>query len=96
MLAHAGKEDAEAPRKIIEFFAHETHHWATERFSNAGTKSLGLRWTEQAWNFLASLLMEGSATLLVSAHAMGELESRIISKLTLRAFRQLLPKAQSL
>jgi len=86
------------PKEIIEFFAHETHHLGYGEILERRRESLGLAggW-EQAWNFLASLLMEGSATLLVSAHGnWTELEKQNHIQPDLARLPQLLPKAQNL
>jgi len=86
------------PQEIIEFFAHETHHLGYGEILERRKQSLRLAGgREQAWNFLASLLMEGSATLLVSAHGnWAELEKQDHIQPDLARLPQLLPKAQSL
>jgi hypothetical protein len=86
------------PREIVEFFAHETHHLGYGQILERQKQSLSLTGgREQAWNFLASLLMEGSATLLVSAHGnWAELEKQAHIRPDLARLSQLLPKAQSL
>lgn len=86
------------PQEIIEFFAHETHHLGYGQILERRKQSLRLTGgREQAWNFLASLLMEGSATLLVSAHGnWAELEKQDHIQPDLKRLPQLLPKAQSL
>jgi hypothetical protein len=86
------------PQEIVEFFAHETHHLGYGEILERRKQSLNLSGgREQAWNFLASLLMEGSATLLVSAHgSWAELEKQDHIRPDLARLPQLLPKAQSL
>jgi hypothetical protein len=86
------------PQQIIEFFAHETHHLGYGQILDRQKQSLSLTGgREQAWNFLASLLMEGSATLLISAHGKwAELEKQDHIRPDLARLPQLLPKAQSL
>ena len=86
------------PQEIVEFFAHETHHLGYGQILERRKQSLRLTGgREQAWNFLASLLMEGSATLLVSAHgSWTELEKQGHIQPDLARLPQLLPKAQSL
>ncbi len=93
-----GKNTPMTPRQIIEFFAHETHHLGYGQILERRKQSLRLAGGgEQAWNFLASLLMEGSATLLVSAHgSWAELEKQDHIHADLSRLPQLLPKAQSL
>ena len=85
-------------QQIIEFFAHETHHLGYGQILERRKESLRLAGgRERAWNFLASLLMEGSATLLVSAHgSWAELETQDHIQADLSRLPQLLPKAQSL
>src|SRR5690348_1123537 len=66
------------PQQIIEFFAHETHHVGYGQILEGRKQQLRLTGgREQAWNFLAALLMEGSATLLVSAHGSRSEERRV-------------------
>lgn len=86
------------PQQIVEFFAHETHHLGYGQILESRKQHLRLTGgEEQAWNFLASLLMEGSATLLVSAHGnWAELEKQDHIQPDLSRIPQLLPKAQSL
>jgi len=86
------------PQEIVEFFAHETHHLGYGQILERQKQSLNLTGgREQAWNFLASLLMEGSATLLVSAHgSWAELEKQNHIRPDLARLPQLLPKTQSL
>ena len=86
------------PQQILEFFAHETHHLGYGEILEHRKQSLRLAGgREQAWNFLASLLMEGSATLLVSAHGNWvDLEKQIHIQPDLARLPQLLPKAQNL
>lgn len=86
------------PQQIVEFFAHETHHLGYGQILERRKQHLRLTGgQEQAWNFLASLLMEGSATLLVSAHgSWAELEKQDHIQADLSRLPQLLPKAQSL
>ncbi|HTM13632.1 MAG TPA: DUF5700 domain-containing putative Zn-dependent protease, partial [Bryobacteraceae bacterium] len=86
------------PQQIIEFFAHETHHVGYGQILEGWKQQLRLTGgREQAWNFLAALLMEGSATLLVSAHgSWTELEKQRHIQADLSRLPQLLPKAQSL
>ena len=86
------------PQQIVEFFAHETHHLGYGEILDRRKQFLRLAGgEEQAWNFLASLLMEGSATLLVSAHGnWAELEKQDHIQADLPRLPQLLPKAQSL
>jgi len=86
------------PQEIVEFFAHETHHLGYGQILERRKQSLHLAGgRDKAWNFLAALLMEGSATLLVSAHGnWAELEKQNHIQADLARLPQLLPKSQRL
>ena len=85
-------------QEIVEFFAHETHHIGYGLILERKRENLHLSAGEdQAWNFLQSLLMEGSATLLINAHGnWEELQSAEHIQADLKRLPQLLPEAQTI
>ena len=86
------------PHEMVLFFAHETHHVGYGRILDQKKNALHLSpGQEQAWSFLTSILMEGSATLLINAEgSWSELETADHIKPDLARLPTLLPKAQEI
>lgn len=67
--ASRGTSAPVTPRAVVEFFAHETHHLGYGQILDRRRSNLRLTPAEnQVWSFLSSILMEGSATLLINGH----------------------------
>jgi hypothetical protein len=58
-----------SPTEVVEFFAHEAHHLGYGQILERKQASLHLAAAEsQVWDFLARVMMEGSATFLINGH----------------------------
>jgi hypothetical protein len=54
---------------VVEFFAHEAHHLGYGQILDRKRASFQFSPAEdQAWRFLTAILMEGSATFLITGH----------------------------
>lgn len=55
--------------RVVEFFAHETHHLGYGQILDHKRDSFAMTPAEtQLWDFLVATMMEGSATLLINGH----------------------------
>jgi Putative zinc dependent peptidase (DUF5700) len=86
------------PHEMVEFFAHETHHLGYGRILDREREQLALTPGEtQAWNLLAAVMMEGSATLLINGHSSWtDLQKQPHIQADLARLPQLLPEAASI
>jgi hypothetical protein len=89
---------AMALQEMIEYFAHETHHIGYGRILDQKRERLRLAGSkERAWSFLVNVMMEGSATLLISAHGRWtDLESMGHIQPDLARLPQLLARTQDI
>lgn len=87
-----------SPQKVVEFFAHETHHLGYGEILDRKRNALTLSPAEtQVWNFLVATLMEGSATLLINGHEkLEDLAKQSEFKPYLAKVPELLPTMQNL
>jgi hypothetical protein len=87
-----------SPSKVVEFFAHETHHLGYGQILDRKRDSLTLTPAEaQAWGFLVAVMMEGSATLLINGHeSLDDLERQPDVKPYLTRLPDLLPAVENI
>ena len=86
------------PSDVVLFFAHETHHLGYGQILDEKRASLHMNPAEdQAWRFLTSILMEGSATLLINGQEqLSVLETQSDVKAYLDKAPDLLPAMQKI
>jgi len=96
--ASNGASHPVSPAEVVEFFAHETHHLGYGQILDKKRASSNLTPAEdQAWDFLASLMMEGSATLLINGHErLADLEKQPDVAAYLQKTPELLPAMEKI